>query len=322
MVNTELHLSKLSQAEKDALILTLMARVDEAHKLIGALQAHIDDLTRTGKTPNNSSVPQLKGQRPNLPEKAKRQGLRQGSLGCKCGGRALSAEPDQKVVAKPVRSHHCQAAYAEADHKLDARYDKIELPAVCAVATQVEYYRGTCRCCGDVTLAPVPEVLEPGTPFSLAIVALVMYLRFVHAVSCKLLTRLLLDLFGLSISEGVLDAAFQRGQAWFDAEVSAILARLRRARVIYSDETGMRIDGRGYWNREFQNENVMVHVVRPSHGAGVVAEVVGDHRPVLWVSDLYGAQQGHAKAWQVCPAHQLHDCQFAIDSGDAAFART
>ena len=48
-VSTDVDLSKLSHAEKDALILTLMARLDEAHKLIAELRARIDDLTRPGK---------------------------------------------------------------------------------------------------------------------------------------------------------------------------------------------------------------------------------------------------------------------------------
>jgi transposase len=67
----------------------------------------------------------------------------------------------------------------------------------------------------------------------------------VHAVSYKRLSRLLLDLFDLRVSEGALDAAFRRTRPQFDADVAAILARLRRARVIYSDETGVRIDGSG-----------------------------------------------------------------------------
>ena len=40
------------------------------------------------------------------------------------------------------------------------------------------------------------------------------------------------------------------------------------------------------------------------------------HRPSIWDSDLYGAQQGHADLWQVCLAHQLRDCQYAIEAGD------
>ena len=154
----------------------------------------------------------------------------------------------------------------------------------------------------------------------MSIVALAMYLRFVHAISYQRLSRLLGELFGLAISEGALDAAFRRGKPAFDTDVAAIRARLRRARVICSDETSVRIDGRTCWNWVFQNSEVVVHVIRRSRGAGVVAEVLDGHRPALWVSDLYGAQQGHAEAWQICLAHQLRDCAYAIEAGDAVFA--
>ena len=185
---------------------------------------------------------------------------------------------------------------------------------------RVERYCGTCPGCGAVTLAAVPEGLEPGTPFSLNIMTLAIYLRVTHAISYKRLSRLFVDLFGLAMSEGALDAAFRRCKPRVDAAVAAILARLRRARMIYSDETGVRVDGQGHWNWVFQNDDVVIHVVRPSRGAQVVAEVLDGHRPALWVSDLYGAQQGHAEAWQICLAHQLRDCQYAIDAGDAVFA--
>jgi len=310
-------LSRLSHDEKDALIRALWSQVQALTERVLALEAK---LGKPPKTPDNSSMPPSKGQKPNRPDKAKRLGPRKGSLGRDGGGRALSADPDDMVVAKPARCGHCQAAFTDADQTLDARYDKIDLPRVRPVVTRVERYAGHCRCCGATTLAAVPEGMEPGTPFSPDIVALAMYLRFVHAVSYKRLSRLLLDLFGLAISEGALDAAFRRGKPRFDADIAAILARLRRARVIYSDETGVRIDGHGCWNWVFQNADVVIHVVRRSRGAEVVAEVLGGHRPALWVSDLYGAQQGHAEHWQVCLAHQLRDCQYAIDAGEAVFA--
>lgn len=106
----------------------------------------------------------------------------------------------------------------------------------------------------------------------------------------------------------------------FDAEVCAILARLRRARVVCSDETSVRVAGKTCWNWVFQNAEVVIHVIRKSRGAGVVGEVMDGHRPAIWVSDLYGAQQGHAADWQICLAHQLRDCQFSIEAGDAIFA--
>ena len=188
------------------------------------------------------------------------------------------------------------------------------------MVTRVERYAGHCRGCGATTLAPLPEGLEPGTPFSLNIVALAMYLRFAHHVSYRRLTRLMLEPFGLAISEGALDAALRRAKSGFDAETAAILARLRRARVVGSDETSVRIDGRTCWNRVFQNTEVVIHVIRRSRGAGVVREVMDGHRPEIWVSDLYSAQRGHAEVWQICLAHQLRDCRYAIEAGDTIFA--
>jgi transposase len=82
------------------------------------------------------------------------------------------------------------------------RYDKIDLPPVRPVVTLVERFAGHCRCCGGVTLAPVPEGLEEGAPFQVSLLAVALYLRFVHAISYKRLVGLFAHRFGLEISEG------------------------------------------------------------------------------------------------------------------------
>src|SRR5215217_1667744 len=288
-------LASRSPDEKDALIQALWAQVQALSAQVATLQSRAAELeaklTAPPKTPDNSSLPPARGEKPNRHAKPQRTGPRQGSLGRKGGGRLLAEAPDETVTARPSRCAHGQAALGEADQMLAIRFDKVDLPRVAPVVTRVERHAGHCRCCGGTTLAPLPEGLEPGTPFRPNIVALAMDLRFVHHVSYRRLSRLLRELFGLGISEGALDAAFQRGKPRFDAETAAsfafgpvvrTLARLRRARVVGSDETGVRVDGRGCWNGVFQNAAVVVHVVRRSRGAGIVAEVMAGHRPALW----------------------------------------
>jgi transposase len=97
-------LRKLTEAEKDALILALWARVAE-------LEVR---LNQPPKTPGNASLPPSKGHKANRPEKGKRPGPRQGSLGRAGGGRALAEEPDQLVIAKAAACAHCRATLAEA----------------------------------------------------------------------------------------------------------------------------------------------------------------------------------------------------------------
>ena len=99
--------------------------------------------------------------------------------------------------------------------------------------------------------------------------------------------------------------------SWPDCAARGLFAPTRR--VCGSTDAPI-----GNW--VFQNDQVVIHVVRNSRAASVVTDVMAGHRPRIWVSDLYGAQQGHADLWQVCLAHQLRDCTFAIEAGDTVFA--
>src|SRR5690348_1791505 len=235
----------------------LWQRLEAAERRIAELEARLGE---PGKTPDNSSLPPSKGQKPNRPEKAKRIGPRQGSLGRTGGGRPLVSHPDQTVTAKASACTHCHAVLTEADQVLHGRYDKIDLPVVRPVVTRVERYAGQCPCCGGITVAPVPVGLEETSPFSANIVALAIYLRFTHAISYRRLTQMFLHLYALPISEGALDAMLQRAGPCFAAEVAAMLARLRRSRLVCSDETTVRIDGRTHWDWVLQNDQVAIHV--------------------------------------------------------------
>ena len=106
----------------------------------------------------------------------------------------------------------------------------------------------------------------------------------------------------------------------------AIVARLRRAEVIGCDETGARLmttaalGTRMGWEWVLVSDRAVLPRIRPSRGRDVVTEVLGDHRPRCWVSDRWGAQQGHAATQQLCLAHVLRDVQYAVEAGEPRFA--
>ena len=129
------------------------------------------------------------------------------------------------------------------------------------------------------------------------------------------------ELYGLEISEGAIVNLLQRVQGQLVALVAQIVERLRRARLVCSDETGARVEGQNQWEWVFQNEQLCLHVIRPSRSKAVIDEVMAGHCPEVWVSDLLSSQKAHPAAqWQVCLAHQLRDCQYAIEAGDDLFA--
>jgi transposase len=318
-------LDTLTREDMKSLILALHEQVQGLMARVAELEAQ---LGVPPKNSGNSSLPPSKDFKANTSKDGKggkdgknRTGPRRGSLGRKGKNRPLAADPDEIVRVMAKTCGQCSGALSEADQTLHHAYDKVDIPPVKPVVTRVEIYHGRCPGCSHATApSAVPEGMEEGSPFSLNIVAMALYLRFMHAVSYERLVRLFHDLFGFVISEGGLNAMLQRAKPCFDRQVAAILARLRKSRVVYSDETSVRIDGINWWNWVFQNDDIVLHVIRRSRARAVVEDVLDGHRPALWVSDLYAAQQGHADAWQVCLAHQLRDCQYAIDAGDAIFA--
>jgi transposase len=135
-------------------------------------------------------------------------------------------------------------------------------------------------------------------------------------LSYERLQSALADLFGLTLSQGGLMNLLRRAQGTFVAERDRAVAALRRARVIASDETGVRIEGCNAYHWVFRCAEAVVHHASPTRGAIVVRTVMDGHRPEVWCSDRYSAQQGHADAHQTCLAHLSRDVAYADEASE------
>jgi len=145
--------------------------------------------------------------------------------------------------------------------------------------------------------------------------------RYSHGIRHSRMNQLLKEVFSLEISVGAIANLLSRVKGQLQSEVEGILQRLRSVRLVGSDKTSARVKGQNQWEWVFQNDQLCFHVIRPSRGGNVMTEVMGEHRPEIWVSDLFSAQKTHpAELWQVCLAHQLRDCQYGIDAEDEIFS--
>lgn len=147
-----------------------------------------------------------------------------------------------------------------------------------------------------------------------------VYQRFTNYISYERLNLFCTDVLNLDISEGAIANMMNRAEKLFKKEVDLITDSIRASDIVESDETSCRVKAKKWWEWVFHNNQYCLHVVRNSRGADVPREILGEHKPTYWASDLYSAQKGHAEKWQICLAHQLRDCQFAIDKGDNGFS--
>ncbi len=196
-------------------------------------------LQRPDKTSRTSSKP------PSTDKKAKRENARPG--GAKPGhephNRQLADNPD---AFRDHRQTHCElcggSAPPDADMDLIGEYDEIEIPPVKPFV--VRHRRFACRCahCGAGVKAPAPAVATT-TPFGPRIHALAIYCKGFQALSYERLRGFFRDAFGLIVSEGALMNMFIRSHPKFELEAEKAKAFLRKARVVASDETSVRIEG-------------------------------------------------------------------------------
>jgi transposase len=325
------------RAQKDETILRLTALVEcqeaviaslkiEAAK-VGPLTAQVEMLTarvaeleaklgQPPKTPDNSSVPPSRGQKPSNPSKAKPKATPHAGA-----HRPLHPNP---TTFRDLRTTHCPGCgcdVSNVEQYACEAYDRIEIPEIAPDVTRVTLHGGVCPCCRKRFKAVPPADIAPGSPFGPNLRAFVIFLRTIQNISLNRLVVVLECMFGLRISEGAIVNILDASRESFRTQTSLIKARLLSGTALASDETGVRVGKANWWLWVFHNAMDAVFVADPHRTKEVVEGFLGGRRPDLWLSDRLGSQMGWAKiGHQVCLAHLIRDAQYVLDEGDIAFA--
>src|ERR1700710_1729529 len=269
-------------------------------------------LQRPGKTSRTSSKPPATDRKERR-EQSKPGGAKPGHEG---HSRVMSDDPDTVVDHRPARCSCCGGdLHTALPTDVVGVSERIELPEVAPVVTQHRRLAVHCPTCGTRVIAPPPEAAR-GTPFGPRLHAVATYLKTFQALSYERLRAALSDLFGLTLSQGGLMNLLQRAQRRFCSGREEAVSTLRRAEVVASDETGVRIEGSNAFHWVFHSAQAVVHTASPTRGAVVVRKMMDGHRPAVWISDRYTAQQGHATAHQTCLAHLARDVAYAAETSD------
>ena len=287
-----------------------MGRIDLERLSREELIELVQRLQRPEKTSRTSSKPPATDRKERR-EQSKPGGAKPGHEG---HSRVVSDDPDTVVDHCPDRCSCCGGdLHTALPTEVVGVSERIELPEVAPVVTQHRRLAVRCPTCGTRVVAAVPEAAR-GTPFGPRLHAVATYLKTFQALSYARLQAVLSDLFGLTLSQGGLMNLLQRAQRRFRSGRDEAVSTLRRATVVASDETGVRIEGSNAYHWVLHSAHAVVHTASPTRGAIVVREMMDGHRPAVWISDRYTAQQGHAAAHQTGLTHLARDVAYAVDT--------
>jgi transposase len=123
------------------------------------------------------------------------------------------------------------------------------------------------------------------------------------------------ECYGVTLSEGAVDAILQRAAAAAQVAAAPIKAAVQGSAVIHSDETSARVGGKTWWQWVFGSAAGLYHTIVPSRSAAVITALMDEAVAEVWVSDCYSAQlKAPAQVFQLCLAHQLRDLQRVLDA--------
>lgn len=222
----------------------------------------------------------------------------------------------QTTDCKPAACRRCHQPL-RGDDPEPIRHQVAELPRIEPVVDEYRLHRLTCPHCGATTCGGLP----PGVPtggFGPYLQAVLATLAGAYRLSKRQVLQLVGDLFGLTISTGMIAKLERRSAAALGAPYHELAAAVHQAAAVNIDETSWREDRGRAWLWVTVTAVAAVFTIVRSRAGKVAAALLGGRPDQVVSSDRFSAYEWIAPPWrQVCWGHLRRDFQAMIDRGGA-----
>jgi len=301
-----------AQAAIAAVFLAIEQRVIELEARVRDLEGRLK-LNSTNSSKPPSSDPVGMKRKPPAPPSGKKRG---GQPGHRKAHRALA--PPEKVretfQCKPTSCRRCGHGLSGEDPE-PLIHQVAELPKVEPIVDEYRLHRLTCPGCGETTCGTLPPGLSGGCfgPYLQAVLAV---FAGAYRLSKAQIQQLSADLFGLSISTGMISKLERRSAEALEAPYNELAVSVHGADAANIDETSWRQDRKKAWLWVTVTRITTVFTIAGSRAGDVAKALLGSEPDQVVTSDRFSAYDWIAAFWrQTCWAHLRRDFQAMIDRG-------
>jgi transposase len=298
--------------------------VQQYEQRLQALQKRVDELEqRLGQNSSNSSRPPSSDpphvKRP--PPKPKSGRKRGGQPGHKRQQRPL-VPPEQVKQVIPLKPPACRKCGhdLQGDDPEPRQHQVAEIPPFRPEVTEYRLHRLTCPECGTRTCASLPEGVPAGA-FGPRLQAVLAVLAGGYRLGKRPIRQLAQDLFGLSISTGMVAKLEQSTSAALESPM-AELEEYVRTQPANVDETSWREAGKRAWLWVVVTPLVTIFHIAATRCGKVARQLLGSAHGQVVTSDRWKAYNSFRRR-QLCWAHLRRDFQAMVDrrNGGAAIGK-
>lgn len=202
-----------------------------------------------------------------------------------------------------------------------------DIPEVHPTVTRFRVHVGTCGLCGRRVQGRHPRQTSDALgaafnqlgPRTLAVAA---ELNKVHGLTYGKMTAIFQQLFGLRVAPSTLVRGLERVAFRAEPTYRMLCQEVRRASIVYPDETGWKLAGWLAWLWVFVTQNTTVYAIRSSRGFDVIDEILGaDFAAVAGHDGWAPYDRLEAAQHQTCLGHILRRCSHLLESAQRGAAR-
>lgn len=267
-------LTRLTEGEKNALIVLLWEQNQLLLQKNAQLEARIKQLEdRLAKNSQNSSKPPSSDgySKPN-PKSRREKGKRNrgGQKGHPGTTLKRVKTPDHIIDHAASACGQCGNTLQRAK-EIDCEARQVfDIPLLKINITEHRVHKKCCNRCGFITAGVFPPEAYQAVQYGARIKSLMVYMSQYQLLPYTRLKEFFIDLFGQSISEGTLANTNQEMHNKLEKTEKKISELLIKSRILHADETGARIDKKGFWLHVASTKNLTHYDVHAKRGSEAV----------------------------------------------------
>ena len=301
-----------AQAAIAALFLAMQQRTHELETRFVDLEARLKlNSTNSHKPPSTDFIGAKR--KPPAPASGKKRGAQPKH---RKASRALV--PPEKVrqtfQCKPTNRRRCGQGLL-GDDPSPLIHQVGELPKVEPIVDEYRLHRLACPGRGQTTCGTVPAGVPTGGfgPYLQAVLAVS---SGSYRLSKRQIRQLRADLFGLSISTGMISKLEQRRAAVLEAPYNELAISVHSTQAANIDETSWRQDRKKAWLWVTVTRLATVFTIAGHRSGEVARALLGSEQEQVVTNDRYSAYEWIMARWrQICWAHLRRDFRAMIDRG-------
>lgn len=302
-------LSTLKDSEKDALILSLFARLEALESLVRK------DSHNSSKPPSSDglgkktrSLREVSGKKPG------------GQPGHKGTTLKQVLQPTQIVThTLPTQCERCQQPLVHEDASIVERRQVFEVPKMTYEVIEHRALSLVCQC-GQSHASVFPSGVNEAVQYGPNLRALGVHLTqgqlLPYARACELIG----DLYGISISPGTLVTWVGQARTVLDDTASLIATHLHISEVLHADESGLRVASKLHWLHIAASATHTSYSVHAKRGIeGIEAHGILPKRLGVLIHDCWAPYWKIESVHALCNAHLLRELVYAKEVSKQAW---